>query len=112
MNIGMDLTLTLGTVVTVALAIVGWVRVRNVAIEKRFEASSSRLDRHDLRIQKIEDVVKSLPGKDELHDLAIGISDLRGDMREMRMALQGQGQIMTRLEAVVSRQEDHLMRTK
>lgn len=112
MNFTFDLTITLSLVVTIILAFIGWVRMHNAGVAKRIDGQGERLDRHDRRIHSVEQVIQSMPGKDDLHGLSMVISDMRGDMREMRAAMQGQGQIMTRLEAVVSRQEDHLMRTK
>jgi hypothetical protein len=42
----------------------------------------------------------------------LALERIGGDMREMRASMSGQQQIMVRLESVVTRQEDHLMRTK
>ena len=110
MNFTFDLTVTLGTVAMIAIAVVGWVKTRNAAVDKRIDGCGERLDRHENRIHSVEQVVQALPGKDDLHGLSLAISEMRGDMREMRAAMQGQRDVMSRLEAVVSRQEDHLMR--
>ena len=112
MNFMFDLTITLSLVVTVFLAFASWVRVRNNAVNERIDDHGERLDRHEQRILSAEQTLKGMPGKDDIHALSLSITEMRGDMREMRTAMQGQGQIMTRLETVVSRQEDHLMRTR
>lgn len=112
MNFTFDLTVTLSLVVTIVAAFVGWVRMRNSAVDKRIDACGERLDRHEHRIQATEQSLQNMPGREDLHNLSLAISEMRGDMREVRAAMQGQGQIMARLETVVSRQEDHLMRTK
>lgn len=112
MNFTFDLTITLGLIVTLLASLVAWFRTRHGAMDRRLDGVDERMGRHEQRIHSVEQVIQSMPGKDDLHGLSMAISDMRGDMREMRAAMQGQGQIMTRLEAVVSRQEDHLMRTK
>ena len=110
MNFTFDLTITLSLVVTIVLAFIGWVRMRNAAVDKRFEVCDDRLGRHEQRIQAAEQSLQQIPSRDDLHNLALSISEMRGDVREMRASMQGQGAIMARLGEVVSRQEEHLMR--
>lgn len=87
MNIGFDLTVTVGTIVAVAVAIIGWVRTRNTALD-------DRLNRHENRITIAE---KS-------------IAEMRGDLKGLAASMDGNAKIMARLEVVVSRQEDHLLK--
>lgn len=110
MTFAFDLTVTLGLIATIAIALVGAMRVRSRAIDASISACNERLDRHEHRIHANEQALQNQPKKEDLHGLMLSISEMRGDMREMRASFQGQNQIMARLESVVSRQEDHLMR--
>lgn len=69
----------------------------------------ARMDRHDARISALEQTVMGLPGKDDMHALHLGMSELRGELREMRAVMTGNSQIMGRLESIVTRHEDHLL---
>ncbi|MDO5648848.1 DUF2730 family protein [Paracoccus sp. (in: a-proteobacteria)] len=107
-----DMTISLGLIVTILTAIVGWVRLRNAAVDKRIDGCAERLDRHEARIHAAEQTVQALPGQKDMHELSLALSEMRGDMRELRAAMQGQAQMLGRVESVVSRQEEHLMRGK
>lgn len=110
MRFTIDGTITLSLIVTILIAFVGWVRMHNSAVSKRIDVCGERLDRHETRILSAEQALQSLPSKEDLHGLSLSMSEIRGDMKEVRAAMQGQAQILTRVETVVSRQEDHLMR--
>lgn len=80
-------------------------------------ANARTLDAHgetlhglESRMSAVETSLKAMPGKDELHQVSISLADMRGDIRAMGASVDGQRQILSRLESVVSRQEDHLMR--
>lgn len=110
MSFTFDTTITLSLVATIAIAFVGWVRMHNSAVSRRIDVCGERLDRHETRINSTEQALQNLPNKEDLHGLSLSMSEIRGDMKEVRAAMQGQAQILTRVETVVSRQEDHLMR--
>ncbi len=78
--------------------------LRRVQEERR-----ARMDRHDARLVALENTLLNMPGKDDIHSLHLGMSDLRGDMREVRAVMDGNHKIMQRLEAIVTRHEDHLL---
>lgn len=110
MTFNFDTTITLSLIATIFLAVIGWVRMHNSSVAKRIDGCGERLDRHEQRIHSAEQALQAMPNKDDLHGVKLALSEMGGDMREMRALVQGQAQIMTRVEAVVSRQEDHLMR--
>lgn len=112
MTFNFDLTVTIGVIVTIALAVIGWFRMRHAAIDKSIKDCGARLDRHDVRIMAAEQTLKGMPGKDEMHALGLAISDLKGSIQTMGASVEGQRQILMRVENTVSRQEDHLMRGK
>ncbi len=47
---------------------------------ERIKAIESRIERHDLRIQKTEGELAHLPGKDSVHKLELAMADLHGQM--------------------------------
>lgn len=61
------------------------------------------------RIDAIELRLAGVPVREDLHQLHISLSDMRGDLKEMRATMKGNNTVMERLEAIVSRHEDHLL---
>lgn len=121
MNINFDLTVTMGVIVTIVVSIVGWVHARQkrtddaiIAAGRRadhaIEGVAERLDRHEGRIHAVEQTMQTLPGKDDLHGLSLAMAEIRGDLREVRASMKGHQQLLARIDSVVSRQEDHLMK--
>jgi hypothetical protein len=76
----------------------------------RLDAMSVTLGALELRIGSVETKQASLPSKDDMHELELTMSKLSGDIATMNEKLSGHVQIMTRLEATVSRHEDHLLK--
>lgn len=76
---------------------------------ERLESHAKRLGDHDQRLATLEQTQGSMPRKDDIHQLHLGMSELRGDLREMRAVMDGSRQIMGRLETIVTRHEDHLL---
>ena len=105
-----DLTITASVLLMALSMIVGWVKMRNDAASKRLDANAERLDRHEARITKTEQVLQSMPGKDDMHKIELGIAEMRGDLKQLAASMDGHAKIMVRLETVVSRQEDHLLK--
>lgn len=69
----------------------------------RLDAHATRLDAHEMRLSGIDQTLRTIPGKQDLHDLEVAMTRLQGEMQTM-------SQIMTRLESLVSRHEDHLLK--
>ena len=109
MNFTFDTTISLGLIVTLVGALIGWVRLQLKRIDTRIDVGNERLDRHDARMSSAEHTLQSLPAKNDIHRVELSISQLLGDVREMRAAMSGDRQIMSRLETVVTRQEEHLL---
>lgn len=99
-------------VLSVAAMIVAWFGGRHKDIETRFAAHGQRVDEIDRRTQRIEQVVATLPGRDDLHGLEIAMTQISGQLSVIGEAMNGQREIMKRLESIVSRHEDHLLEGK
>lgn len=82
---------------------------RQKETEARFKEGSKRMDRHEGRISSLEQTIQSMPGKDDMHKLQIELVKQTGSLNEMRAVMEGNSNIMARLEIIVSRHEDHLL---
>ena len=61
------------------------------------------------RISKVETCLASVPSGAELHELALSITGLRGDLRVTTEKIDGLDKVVCRVERVVSRHEDYLL---
>jgi len=100
-------------VATFALSICAMVvavfRTRRQHIDDAFKTGSKRMDAHDLRIQALEQSVKDMPDKDDMHQLELTLKEIGGDMKAVRATMRGMSESMTRTEHIVGRHEDHLL---
>lgn len=78
MTFEFDFTVTMGVIVTVVLAIVGWVRTGRKTVDDKIDGVTGRLDRHENRISLVEQTLTGLPAKDDIHDLRLALEGLRG----------------------------------
>lgn len=82
---------------------------RRKDVDHRFGEGTRRMDRHEKRLQAMEQTVSSMPGKDDMHNLQLEAVKQTGALAEMRAVMEGNQKIMIRLEAIVSRHEEHLL---
>lgn len=80
---------------------------RNAA---RLDGHGTRIDAHELRLGTIEHTLRVIPAKEELHELELAMTRLQGELATMSETMRGQNEIMRRLEALVGRHEDHLLK--
>jgi hypothetical protein len=73
------------------------------------EAHARRLEAIEGRLQSVEQSVRGMPGKDDIHAVQIALSEMRGELRAVHVTINGTREIMGRLEAVVTRHEEHLL---
>lgn len=76
----------------------------------RLDALASTLGQVEQRVYAIEQTQRALPDKGDIHELDIAMTSLKGELATMTEKLAGVSQIMSRLEATVSRHEDHLLK--
>ncbi len=69
---------------------------------KRIESHAARLTALDHRITGVEQAQRTAPVKDDLHQLHLSMSNMGGDVREMKA-------IMARMEVVLNRHEEHML---
>lgn len=75
---------------------------------RRLDEHGTRLQTHGERITQLENTVAALPGNKDLQTLTVALSDVRGDLKAIQAVINGQQEIMKRIENSVSRHEDHL----
>jgi hypothetical protein len=76
----------------------------------KLDVHGTRLDAHELRLGAIDQTLRAIPAKEELHELELAMTRLQGEMKTMSEAMRGQAEIMKRVEALVGRHEDHLLK--
>lgn len=110
MNFDIDAGLKLASfALSIAAMVYAFFVNRRKDIDERFRDGSKRMDLHENRIATIEQTIQSLPGKDDMHALQLELVKQTGSLNEMRAVMEGNTKIMARLEAIVSRHEDHLL---
>ena len=80
---------------------------RNAA---KLDHHASMFESYGQRLSSVEQAQKQMPSKDDVHRIALTIAEMQGDVRAMRVEVEGNMAIMERLEAVVSRHENHLLK--
>ncbi|ALF02068.1 MULTISPECIES: DUF2730 family protein [Salipiger] len=100
----------LGFCIAVASMVFTFFATRSKATDERFKTGSDRMDRHELRLQTLEQTVQGLPGRDDIHGIEIHVERLAGEMTRVAAVMEAQTKLMERLERVVTRHEDHLLK--
>ncbi len=77
---------------------------------RRLDDHAKRLDVHEQRLGSIEQTQSAGPTAKDLHELELAMQELRGEIRTMSAVMNGNTAIMTRLEAIVGRHEDRLLK--
>jgi uncharacterized coiled-coil protein SlyX len=62
------------------------------------------------RLVRLEATVAAVPTQEAVHELALSISTLTGEVKAMNARQDGMVQIVGRLETVTDRQEEHLLK--
>ena len=53
----------------------------------KLEDHGSRLDRLDGRLGSVEQTLRGMPGKDDIHAVQLALSDMRGDLKNMQTGM-------------------------
>ena len=85
---------------------------RKKDVEQQFEHHSHQLKTHESRLSSLEQSIKTMPNKDDVHHLQIMLSDMGGELKAMRATMKGMAESQNRLENIVTRHEDHLRENK
>ncbi|PHQ70320.1 MAG: hypothetical protein COB93_05755 [Sneathiella sp.] len=66
------------------------------------------MDEQDLKILTLQSTVNNMPGKDEMHQLQLMMTEMAGDMKAVREGMRGLRDGQARQESILGRHEDHL----
>lgn len=97
--------------ISIGAAVFAWLATRRKDVDRRFQEGSKRMDRHDLRLQALEQDVKAMPGSVDMHRLELSLSEMAGDMKAMAASMQAMAKSQERAENIISRHEEHLRGT-
>ena len=95
--------------VSVATAFYAWFSSRRANVDDRFKAGSDRMDRHENRLVRVEQSLEVTPSREDIHKLELSMAQMNGTMTRIEAVMEGNQNIMTRLENIVSRHEVHLL---
>ena len=110
--IDFDLLIKIASLVfSIGAAIFAWIATRRKDVEARFDALKLRLDLVEGRLTKAERDVQAAPAKEDLHALQIEMTKIGGALEKLYAVMEGNQAIMSRVETIVARHEDHLLRT-
>jgi Protein of unknown function (DUF2730) len=107
-----DWTVSLSFLLTVVAMIYAWWRTRDQNTDGRFKAGSERMDRHEARLNSMEQTMRGLPQKEDMHQLQLSVERMSGKLDTMSAVIDGNNKVMERLEDVVERQENYLLGQK
>ena len=99
----------LSQLLTFGLTIWGLMASGSRANTKRIDDHAAKLDDHKSRIGSLEQSHQFAPTKGDIQKIVLAMEGVKGDVKVMRAEMSGNIAIMVRLEAIVSRHEDHLL---
>lgn len=112
MTFFLDTTVTLPLLASVFTLVFAWFRTRRSAVDERFKEGRDRMNRHEVRLNRLEQSVQNMPSSEDIHKIELAMERMSGSMSRMEAVFEGSQQIMARLETIVSRHEDHLLGAK
>lgn len=71
----------------------------------------TRLGKLEVRTASLEQSVSVMPDKEDTHQILLQLTELSGDLRTLKATVDGQAQIMHRVEQQLGRHDDFLRRS-
>lgn len=110
MTLDLDTLLSFfGPIMSIGTLIYAFFATRQSKNDARFKAGSDRMDRHEARLQSLEQTVQGMPDRSALHDLELQITAITGELKVISATIRANQEIMQRQEIVVQRLEEHLL---
>lgn len=111
-----DATVSLSLLLSLSTIIFSWWRTREdrsakavADVNKRVGDLKDDLGALKSRVSDLERTIGVMPGSNDMHALTLALSEMRGELREIRAVMGGNQKIMERVETIVARHEDHLL---
>jgi hypothetical protein len=110
MNVDADTALKAATfAMSLGAVVYSFLVNRRKDVDARFHDGTQRMNRLDKRLSEVEHTVKTLPAKDDMYNVQLELVKLNGAIDKMGAVMEGNAKVMTRVETIVSRHEDHLL---
>jgi hypothetical protein len=77
-----------------------------------FAALNTRIDEMEKRMTRAEAHLDNAPSGEDIHGIQLQMERMSGVLGRMEAVMEGNAQIMGRLESIVSRHEDHLLNNR
>ena len=81
---------------------------RRKQVEERFKIVEAKVDDLEKRLHSVEHTVQQLPGREDIHSLAMSMSEMNGELKAIRAHMRSVTDTVGRVEDVLQRHEDHL----
>jgi hypothetical protein len=111
-----DATVSLSLLLSLATIVFSWWRTREdrsakavADVNKLVGNLKDDLGALKSRVTDVERTIGDKPGSNDMHALTLALSEMRGELREIRAVMGGNQKIMERVENIVARHEDHLL---
>ena len=113
MSLDVDtITKVLSLALSVGAMVFAFFANRRKDVDAKIGALEARQTQADQKVLMLEAKLEAVPGKDELHDLKLQITRQTGTLEVMAANMEGNARLMSRVEAIVSRHEEHLLGQK
>jgi len=104
-----DLASIASFMLSVGAVIYAFFATRKKDTDQQFAALDKRCDDLEKRLSSTEQHISAAPTSDDIHGLQIQMERMSGVLGRMEAVMEGNANIMSRLESIVSRHEDHLL---
>lgn len=91
-------------IISLLTSVYAWLTSGAKANTKRLDSIDNQLTEHDRRIQATESELKHLPDKDDVNDLKLAISELRGTVGRLDENMSGISRTVRRVEGYLTKE--------
>lgn len=72
---------------------------------KKLDELDAKMTGQESRLNKVENELKHLPTKDQVHDLRVGIADLEGSIRTMEASMSAINRTVSNIDTYLRRED-------
>lgn len=107
----LDLTVTLSFLLAMATVVFTWWRTRDRNLDTRFDvidqrlgAGGDRMDRHEARLASVEQTLRDMPQRKDVHELQLLLVEMRGQIMQLDERLKPVASIAERMQDLLIEQ--------
>lgn len=98
--------------ISIGAIVLAFIRTRRDQVDERFKLGGDRMDRHESRIQSLEQTVAGMPAKEDLHGLELKISTMTGAIQRIEATVASNRDTFDRFVTTMDRVENYLLNHK